>query len=183
MRILIILLLFCKVGIGQEIFSFTLDKPYPDRDITDSVDTYINKVDSLWEKYKKPGFERVDLDYKNNRTLQLIYDSLGQGVKLIEFYEDTVGIELYYSKIDSSYQLKKYEWYFGETKTIEYWYPKENKREFWFYKEGDALEKMLSVQIQEDKKIVEETTIDFFEESTTKKVYLKENDKSILKEK
>ena len=183
MRTLIILLLLCKVSIGQEFFSYSIDAPYPDRVIADSVDSYIKKADSLWNKYRKTGFERVDLDYQNNRTLQLIYNSLGQGIRLIEFYEDTVGIELYYSKIDSSYQLKNYEWFFGETKTIEYWYPRENKREFWYYKEGDVLEKILSIQIQGDKKIVEETKIDFFEESTTKKVYYRKNNKWILKEK
>jgi hypothetical protein len=182
MRTLIILLLLSKSSLGQEIYSFSIDEPYPDRVSTDSIDNFIEKADSLWNKYQKKEFKRVDLDYNNNRTLQLIFDSLGQGIRLIEFYEDTVGIELFYSQMDSSYQLKKYEWFYGETESILYWYPTENKRVYWYYKEDDVLYKTISIQIHGNKKIVEETAIDFFEEVTTKKVFFKENNKWTLKE-
>ena len=98
MRILVILLLLCNLTFGQKIYTYTIDLPYPDRVENDSVKDYISKADSVWKKYYKEGFNRVDLEYNNNISLQLIYDSLGNGEKFIEFFSDTIGVGLNYSK-------------------------------------------------------------------------------------
>ena len=180
MRILVILLLLCNLTFGQKIYTYTLDLPYPDRVENDSVKDYISKADSVWKKYYKKGFNRVDLEYKNNTFIQLIYDSLGNGEKFIEFFSDTIGVELNYSKKSKSYLLKQYKWYYGFSSHLEYWYPNENLFEYWRYDDSENLEKIIRIKKGEDLKTIEIMDIKNFQESTVKYTYRKIDRKWIL---
>lgn len=180
MRILIILLLLSNLTFGQNIFSFSIDLPYPDRVETDSVIEYIAKSDSIWKQYKKDGFQRVDLEYKNNVNLQLIYDSLGNGKQFIEFFSDTIGVELSYSKRTNAYTLKKYDWYYGNNFNLEYWYPNDSIFEYWRYDDLENLKEVLKIKKGENIKTVEITDITNFRESTIKYTYRKFDGKWII---
>lgn len=175
-----ILVLFSQTVLGQEILSLAKNESYPDRSVSDSVLQYISKAEKSWNEYGQEGFERVDVDYDNNRSLQLTFDSSGYGVGFIEFYEDTVGMELYYYPNDSSYSLKRYEWLYGYIQSVDYWYPKEKRREFWHYDAEDELKKILKIEHKPSQKIVDETVFEFYQGTTTRRTYKLENNQWVL---
>jgi hypothetical protein len=178
---LLFLVLFSHTLFGQQILLDTKDEPYSDRVISDSVKQLIPKAEKYWQIYGQKGFERVDIEFNNSRSLTLTFDTLGNGIKFIEFYEDTVGIELYYSKQDSSFSLKTYEWFYGYTQFMDYWYPNDNIREQWYYSENEVLERTIKTTLTKESKVIDETIFEFYEGTTTRKIYKFKNQKWVLK--
>lgn len=176
-RLLIVFLLFNNIAIAQKNLITKVDLSYPENSATDSIKDYITKADSLWKLYYKEGFSRVDLEYNNQITVILHFDSLGNGIELSELYPDTGGISFSYSKISDSYLLKRYEWFYGYTIHLEYWYPKENKREFWTYDEDENLKKVVKIKQDKNSKTIDITEVIDFQENTIRYVYKKEFEK------
>ena len=183
MKKLLFLILFSNSLLAQDIFLHQEKTIYPNRDSVFSITKFIAKADSLNSKYKVKDMSRVDLEFKNGRTLMFQYTKEGKLKELLETFEDTIYQSLKINNIDSSYSFQKYNGLFGDPYYGEFYYPKENTMEYWYYdlKHFDRLQRVLKVTTIKNKKVEKETVYKNFKGTITEKHFILENNKWILK--
>lgn len=183
MKNLLFLILISNSLFAQDIFLHREKTNYSNRDSVFSITKLIAKADSLNAIYQVKGMSRVDVEYKNNRSLMFQYTKEGELKEFLETFEDTIYQSLKINKLDSSYSFHKYNGYFGNSHYEEYHYTKENTIEFWYYdhKQFDKLLRVFKVTTIKNKKVEKETVYKNFEGTIVEKHFILENNKWVLK--
>ena len=182
MKKLLLLLLIISNSAYSQIEQRYENQRYPDKADKVSIFGYIEKADSLWIKYKSDKNQTVHIDFLNDRKIILNYNSHGRGIRLTEFYEDTVAVAFSFTENDSSFYLNVYEWFFGFKEYEEYWYTQDSTIEYWYYGNEETLKRILKVKTGKSLMKIQDITIKNYLELVNTKILIRQDYIWVLKE-